>query len=55
MKELSIADLIALERYCDDLMEHTNSSETIDYLFTIMESCNAEIDKRMQKIYESSL
>jgi hypothetical protein len=55
MKELSIADLIALSKYCNNTLESNaiKDSEVINYLFEIGDACNKELVERMSIIYQS--
>ena len=55
MKELSIADLIALSKHCNNKLIAIKyiGHESIDYLYAIQSACNKELIERMDKIYSS--
>lgn len=55
MKDLSIADLIALSKYCNDLLASNSlkDNDVTDYLFSIWNACDHELTLRMSEIYKS--
>lgn len=55
MKQLSIADLIVLEKYCNNTLagKSIKDSDVVNYLYEIWDACNKELILRMSSIYQS--